>query len=165
MHYGNVVTAWVLMTHDALVAEASGLETDLRELAALTLVASHPGCSIEWLRPRVSLTQSGTVRLIDRLADKGWIDRRRGGGREVALSVSRKGRRVLRCWHSKRDELLAGLFGELPVVAREHFIAALSHSLSSSNRQREEADRTCLTCNWQACGSDCPVDLSVADAD
>jgi hypothetical protein len=39
--------------------------------------------------------------------------------------------------------------------------ALLAKSLRATDRARAEADATCRTCDWPACGEDCPVDLSV----
>ena len=52
---------------------ALGLEA--RDLSALTLVAAYDGCQLDWLRQRIDLTQSGTVRLVDRLAGRGLVIR------------------------------------------------------------------------------------------
>src|SRR5919197_1970413 len=94
----NVVSAWVLEAHDELERAAereAGL--DPRELAALTLIASHEGCSVEWLRGRVGLTQSGTVRLLDRLQSARLVRRSRAG-RAVALAISGEGTARLTRW-------------------------------------------------------------------
>jgi DNA-binding MarR family transcriptional regulator len=103
MHYENVVSAWVLHAHDALVAAAEEEELDPRELAALTLISSHAGSSIEWLRPRVGLTQSGTVRLVDRLESEGLVRRGGGTGRAVALTLTRAGAARLVRWNAARE--------------------------------------------------------------
>ena len=75
MHTGNVVAAWILAGHDRLRAAVAEVGLEPRDLAALTLVAEHDGCSADWLRGRVELTQSGTVRLVDRLARRGLVVR------------------------------------------------------------------------------------------
>lgn len=72
----------------------------LRDVAALTLVASHEGCSVDWLRSRIGLTQSGTVRLVDRLGPermmmldgvvrvlRASLDRERAGALEQLAAV------------------------------------------------------------------------------
>jgi hypothetical protein len=64
MHTGNVVVAWMLMVQDRLREEMRRLGLEQRDLAALTLVAAYAECSQDWLRPRIDLTQSGTVRLV-----------------------------------------------------------------------------------------------------
>jgi hypothetical protein len=34
-------------------------------------------------------------------------------------------------------------------------------TLSTPDRPRADADQACRTCDWPACGDDCPVDRSV----
>ncbi|GAA0907401.1 hypothetical protein [Virgisporangium aurantiacum] len=58
---------------------------DQRELSALTLIGEHEGCSVEWLHGRVDLSQSGTVRLVDRHL----VRRERSTGRGVPLRAAR----------------------------------------------------------------------------
>src|SRR3954447_22143858 len=63
MHTGNVVVAWTFMVQDRLREEMRRLEVEQRDLATLTLVGAYEDCSQDWLRARIQLTQSGTVRL------------------------------------------------------------------------------------------------------
>src|ERR671930_2203399 len=109
----NVVSAWVLEAHDELERAArAGAGLDPRELAALTLIASHQGCSVEWLRGRVGLTQSGTVRLVDRLESERLVSRTRAG-RGVALAVTRAGAARLASWNTARARVVDALVREL----------------------------------------------------
>src|SRR5690242_7573877 len=97
MHESNLWAAWTLRSHDVLTAALpDGL--GLRDAAALTLVESHPDCSVDWLLARIGLTQSGTVRLIDRLESLGYLTRARAG-RAVRLTLLPAGRDVLRQWN------------------------------------------------------------------
>ncbi len=162
MHIGNVVAAWVLDAHDKLVGAAEVLGITWRDLTALTLVAAHEGCSIEWLRPRVGLTQSGTVRLVDKLVMQGRMNRERSNGREVALSLTPSGTKSLDQWSARRDSIAGELLDHIPAAHRDQLLAGLERSVTAAKRTREEADRTCRTCDWEACGSSCPVDRSVA---
>jgi DNA-binding MarR family transcriptional regulator len=163
MHTANVVSAWVVAAHDALVDAAAEVALDPRELAALTLVATHGGCSGEWLRRRVGLTQSGTVRLVDRLESEGLVRRAKADGRGIALTVTPDAQERLRRWHAARsrvvDELLAGCSAQ----QREALAGALVTSLEQRPRERAEADATCRTCDWPACGDACPVARSVPE--
>src|SRR5690242_13239290 len=98
MHTSNLVAAWALQAHDDLVESAARVGLGLRELSALTLVEQHPGCSIEWLRQRVGLSQPGTVRLVDRLAGAGVLERVPTPGRDVDLQVTTQGAARLAAW-------------------------------------------------------------------
>lgn len=162
MHTANVVSAWVLSAHDALVAAARTVDLDFRELAALTLVGENDGCSVEWLRHRVGLTQSGTVRLVDRLEDRGLLTRGATAGRGVPLQVSASGHERLRAWRQARAAVAEGLLGGLAEPDRSAVVDGMATALRTGTRRRSDADVTCRTCSWAECGADCPVDESVS---
>ncbi|SHN46494.1 MarR family winged helix-turn-helix transcriptional regulator [Cryptosporangium aurantiacum] len=162
MHTGNVVVAFALTVHDRVRAAAQDAGLDPRELAALTLVAEHDGCSVDWLRTRVGLTQSGTVRLVDRLAGRNLLRRGRSTGRGVPLHVNPEGAAVLASWERVRDATVDSLLSGLTPEQRASFVDAVAALLTADPRRRPEADATCRTCTWAACGQNCPVDLSVA---
>jgi DNA-binding MarR family transcriptional regulator len=164
MHSGNVIVAWLLAGHDRLRAAVRELGLDPRELAALTLVGEHDGCSVDWLRGRVELTQSGTVRLVDRLAGRGLLVRGASTGRGVPLHVTAAGEQALGTWRDTRDSVVDELLAGVPEERRAAFVADLAGSLTARPRARSEADATCRTCTWVACGNDCPVDRSVTAA-
>jgi DNA-binding MarR family transcriptional regulator len=161
MHTGNVVVAWVTAVHDRLgdAIRATGLES--RELSALTLVAEHDGCSGDWLRGRVGLTQSGTVRLVDRLVGRGLLRRGSAAGRGVPLHVTPQGGDVLADWARRRDALVGELLAGVPAAHRDEVVAGMAAALLGHARPRAQADATCRRCTWADCGDDCPVDRSV----
>jgi DNA-binding MarR family transcriptional regulator len=161
MHSSNVVAAWIMSAHDLLLEGMQQVELDPRELAALTLVASHDGCSLDWLRGRVGLTQSGTVRLIDRLTARGLLRRGPAMGRSVPLHVSRRGTQRLARWDQARDDAVAGLLAGVPGKERRALVDSLGAALAGHERERSQADTACRTCSWAECGRDCPVDRSV----
>jgi DNA-binding MarR family transcriptional regulator len=163
MHDTNVVTAWIVSSHDALAAAASTAGSGLRELAALTLVASHEGCSGEWLRARIGLTQSGAVRLVDRLQADGLLVRSTRSGRAIRLTATAEGHATLERWHAARNETLERLTAGLDGQQIEQLASLLASALVRQPRARVAADTACRGCDWPACGSDCPVDRSVPD--
>src|SRR5690348_11161513 len=118
MHTSNVVVAWSLALHDQLREEVRRLQLEPRELEALTLVATHDGCSVDWLRERLNLTHSGTVRLVDRLAGRALLIRGAPRGRTVPLHITPAGAGSLRKWATRRDRVVAGALGGLPESAR-----------------------------------------------
>ena len=159
MHTSNVWAASVLAASD-LLTEALPTGLGMRDLEALTLLANHPGATVEWLRTRVGLTQSGTVRLVDRLESVGMVHRRRTG-REVGLSVTPLARRRLRSWDRARDAAMDRALAGLGPADRDVLVRLLASSLLGRPRTRPEADRTCRTCTWPRCEPGCPVDGSV----
>lgn len=162
MSESNVWAAWTLRSHDALsaaVAAAAPPGVALRDLAALTLIASHDGCSADWLWSRIGLTQSGTVRLIDRLERLGYVDRARSG-RVLELSLTAAGADLLASWNSARDQARHEVLDGLTPAERRRFNDLLATALRRTTRARTEADSTCRLCNWPIC-TECPVDESV----
>ena len=154
----NVWAAWTLRSHDSLTA-ALPAELGLRDVAALTLIGSHPGCSADWLWPRIGLTQSGTVRLLDRLQGMRFIDRARAG-RAVQLTLEPAGVEALAAWNAARDTAGSTVFSGLSAAERRQLIALLAKGLRTTERHRDVADTTCRLCDWPTC-SRCPVDESV----
>jgi DNA-binding MarR family transcriptional regulator len=161
MHTANTLAAWGLATHDALQAASESAGIGLREASALTLVDAYPDPTVEWLRTRIGLSQPGTVRLVDRLVVARMITRSARQGRSVMLSLTPTGRATLRRWIQQRDSALAAVTDGLNARDVAGLSALLAKSLRATNRARAEADTTCRTCDWPACGEDCPVDLSV----
>jgi DNA-binding MarR family transcriptional regulator len=164
MHTGNVVVAWTTAVQDRLGRTIRELGLDTRELSTLTLIAEHDGCSVEWLRTRIDLSQSGTVRLIDRLVARDLARRDRSTGRGVPLHVTPAGAAALDRWARVRDGMVDELLAAVPGEHRAQLVDAMAAALLGHARRRPEADATCRRCTWSACGADCPVDRSVADA-
>jgi DNA-binding MarR family transcriptional regulator len=165
MSESNIWAAWTLCSHDALsaaVAAAAPPGLGLRDLAALTLIASHDGCSADWLWGRIGLTQSGTVRLIDRLERLGYVVRARSG-RVLELSLTESGGELLETWNTARDQAGREVLDGLTPSERRRFNDLLSTALKRTARVRSEADSTCRLCNWPVCAG-CPVDESVDES-
>jgi DNA-binding MarR family transcriptional regulator len=161
MHMENVATAWAVSLHDELTQAASELGAGVRDIAALTLVASHPEVPLDWLRARIGLSQPGTVRLVDRLSAAGLIERTARAGRSVHLAVTPAGRDLLGRWTAERDQAVRRSLAGLSPEQEAQLTDLLAVALGTPGRPRAEADQTCRTCDWPACGDDCPVDRSV----
>ncbi len=160
MHESNLWAAWTLRSHDALTAALpSGL--GLRDAAALTLISSHPGCSADWLWARIGLTQSGTVRLVDRLEGLGYLSREKAG-RSVRISLVEAGEVALQAWNQAREDASREALSGLTAAQRAEFAALLEQGLRGTERIRVDADTTCRLCDWQSCER-CPVSRSVAE--
>jgi DNA-binding MarR family transcriptional regulator len=165
MHSTNVWTAWALRVHDGLTQAADRMGLDIRACTALTLIGTHDGCSADWLRRRVGLTQSGTVRLVDRLSALGLVARGARTGRLSSLSLTAEGRARLAQWIRYRDQAIGDLVGSAEPAHLERLTAVLAAMLEGEQRTRPEADAACRACDWPACGTDCPVDRSVPAGD
>ena len=161
MHMSNVVTAWALSLHDELAVVAEDLGVGVRDIAAITLVASHPEVPVDWLRARIGLSQPGTVRLLDRLSAAGLVRRSAREGRTVHLAVTPAGQDLLARWTRQRDQAVHRLTSGLTGKQQAELAELMALTLSTTDRARADADQACRTCDWPACGNDCPVDRSV----
>jgi hypothetical protein len=79
----------------------------------------------------------------------------------VHLAVTPAGRELLDRWTRQRDRAVRRLTAGLTGDQERQLTELLAVALSTPDRPRAEADQTCRTCDWPACGDDCPVDRSV----
>jgi DNA-binding MarR family transcriptional regulator len=163
----NALSAWITLGVDAAQrAVAEAVELPERGVAALVLIDSHPSCSVDWLYHRLGITQSGTVRLLDRLQSSELITRgRRAGQREVEVMITAAGRRVLARGIAARSHALTDLIAPLTDRERDQLTRLIDKALSGNSRPRARADTACRLCDWNACAEACPVDTSVPLAD
>lgn len=149
--------------------------------APAALAAMHEfldGGSVTQLSSVLGLSHSGTVRLVDRLATEGLVERVGAeDGRAVSVVLTRHGRgtaaRILRA----REESLASALGALSAEAVEDLGATLDAMLTTVTRARLEersarpAERSqpwlCRLCDFAACGrseGNCPVNNAATRA-
>jgi MarR family transcriptional regulator, negative regulator of the multidrug operon emrRAB len=125
--------------------------------AALVTIAAHPGRTIEQLRAPLGLSQPGAVRLVERLADAGWVDRTGPGGRRgFALDLTDRGRTVLGELLAARRAALAELLEPLTPRERTQLTGLLEKLLAARSGNRSDLERLCRLCEWEICDS-CPV--------
>ena len=127
--------------------------------AALTaLHGLTGGQSIDALRRVVGLTHSGAVRLVDRLAAAGLVERRVGAdGRAVALQLTPEGRRAARRVLARREAAIETALA--PLTPRERSELARLHErlLIGLTEGQQDRRRVCRLCDVEACGRDCPT--------
>lgn len=129
--------------------------------AALVAIDAHPGQSLDALRASVGLTASGVVRLVDRLASDGQLERRPGrDGRSVALHLTRRGRATLRRVQTARSEALEAALTALTDRERAQLERLLEKLVADAASDRPGALRICRLCDRDACCGDrgCPLD-------
>ena len=116
------------------------------------------GKSIDALRRVVGLTHSGAVRLVDRLAGAGLVERRVGAdGRTVALQLTPDGRRVARRVLARREAAIESALA--PLTPRERADLGRLHERLLARLPESQVDRRriCRLCDIEACGRDCPA--------
>jgi DNA-binding MarR family transcriptional regulator len=158
----NILTAWSLGVADALAEASEQVSLPGREAAAIVLIGARPGNGVDNLCQRVGLTQSGTVRLVDRLVERGLV-KRKVHGRTVALTLTARGRRMAQELTDAHEQVLASVLEPLTEDERASLNAVLRRLLTAVRRDRAEADRACRLCSWPDCADDCPVDTSVIE--
>ena len=129
--------------------------------APAALVALHGltgGQSIDALRRVVGLTHSGAVRLVDRLAAAGLVERRLGAdGRAVALQLTPEGRRAARRVLTRREAALETVLAPLTPRERAELARLGERVLAGLTGGQQDRRRICRLCDVDACGRDCPT--------
>ncbi len=158
----NLIAAWAVAVTDvvrAAVEESSGMAGS--GPAALVAVVAEPGLSIDELRRVLGLTHPGAVRLVDRLAERGWILRQRGIGRTVRLVPTASGRRAERRLAAAREDAVAALLACMP-KGDVGTVAGLIEPVLAANLDDVDAiRRLCRLCNREVCG-ECPAEVRQA---
>jgi MarR family transcriptional repressor of emrRAB len=159
----NLLGALALALADrvqAAVARAGGRGPS----APAALVALHghsAGASIDVLRRIVGLTHSGAVRLVDKLAADGLVERRPGADqRSVAIWLTPAGRRVARRILAQREAALETALADLPAGDRAALVRAAERLLPQLVDVPDAERRICRLCDTDACGrprGHCPV--------
>jgi DNA-binding MarR family transcriptional regulator len=122
--------------------------------AALTaLHGSAGGASIDGLRQIVGLTHSGAVRLVDRLAAAGLVERRPGADqRSTALWLTPSGRRAARRVLDQRAAVIDAALAALAPAEREALVLAAERLLPALAGTAAAEPRICRLCDTDACG-------------
>jgi MarR family transcriptional regulator, negative regulator of the multidrug operon emrRAB len=83
--------------------------------AALVQIADHPGLTIEDLRRRIGLSHSTVVRLLDRLAGRGLVqrDRNQQDARTAGLRLTEQGQALARSVLAARKQVTAAIITRL----------------------------------------------------
>lgn len=160
-HTANILGALSLLIQDR-VESAWQTELDLSPMAAAALVQidNEPGSSIELIASHIGLTHSATVRVIDKLAERGLVekDRARKDARAQSLTLSKAGKRVVQQLHAERNEVIDDLLSGLDAAQRRALEAAIRAILNRAVEPGREADVTCRVCDDRRCTPDiCPI--------
>ena len=160
----NILGAFALMISDDMVRATSSQAPEAGPTAsALALLAYEPGLSIRTLAIGVGLSHAGTVRLADRLAIEGLIERRGHAtdARARSLYLTAAGRKASTKVLSARDQIIAE---GLSVLSNNELMILTSLServLRARLQSREHAYRVCRLCCHDAC-DDCPIDSELS---
>lgn len=160
-HRENVVGAFGLLLADRLddVAEHAGGRSVAAAL--VTLSGTRAGLSIDGLARVSGLSHSGAVRLVDRLAADGLVERRRGvDQRSTALFLTPGGRRAARRTLRARGAALQSLLALLTDDQQADLARIVGDLLARLGSEPVAEARICRLCDVVACGRSqgrCPV--------
>ena len=169
----NLLGALSLALVDAM-RDATERVAGHRSSGPAALVALHEflgGGSMDDLRNALGLTPSGAVRLVDRLAADGHVERRAGAnGRSLALVLTPAGRRAARRVQAARRDAVEAVLGELSSAEREALTRInekLIRAITADRLALRHSGGTpaggwlCRLCDFGACGRErgaCPAE-------
>jgi MarR family transcriptional repressor of emrRAB len=157
----NLLGALGIVLSDVLedATRAAGGRTAAAALVALS--GPSAGASIDGLAGVVGLSHSGTVRLVDRLAGDGLLERRRGADqRSAALVLTPAGRRAARQVLRRREAELQFIVTLLTEDQQAALTELAERVLREFGADRDAEARVCRLCDLEACGrsrGECPV--------
>ena len=162
----NVFGAFALMVSDEIIQASSSQAPQAPQAgptaSALALLAHMPGLSIRMLSVGVGLSHAGTVRLVDRLATEGLIERRdhSSDGRTRSLFLTEAGKTVSVDVLNSRDRVIAEALAAL-THEEVRFLGDISaRVLRARLESLEHSYRVCRLCCYEGCPN-CPIDAEL----
>jgi DNA-binding MarR family transcriptional regulator len=163
----NLLGALSLVIADRMadaMAEAGGRpESGAAALSALLHFLDQP--TVDLLRRVLGLTSSGTVRLVDRMAESGYVQRGPGAdGRTTSVSLTGDGRAVAEQVAAARTAVLLAALDGLSPAERETLRELMSKMLAGLIRGPGAVRWMCRLCDTGVCrGAEggCPVGNAV----
>lgn len=152
------------LTAQAVAAAAGQSVSAAAALSALHQFLDRP--TLDQLRRVLGLTPSGAVRLVDRVADAGLVERGPGGdGRSRSVVLTPAGQRAAERIAAARAELLAGVLADLSPSDRQDLRDLLSRIMAAVVRAKDGGAWICRLCDLNACGrpsGKCPAATAAA---
>jgi MarR family transcriptional repressor of emrRAB len=156
----NLVGSLLTALSDSLTASAEQAVGHTGATAsALTYLAQEPGRSIDQLKRPLGLSQSATVRLVDRLVVDGLVQRRPGrDARSIAVHLTPPGEQVAQAILARRATLLSASLAPLSQDERGALTGLVEKLLGHITEDLAHGDRICRFCDPVVCPSEsCPV--------
>jgi len=156
----NVVGALALALSDPLHRDTQAQAPEPGPAAAaIALIGHEPRLTIEQLRRALRLSHPGTVRLVDRLANDGLVERQASleDRRAVALHLTRAGQASFAAILTARRTSIASALKSLSSDERETFGRLAEKLLGSLIPDVDKAYQVCRLCDRQSCDA-CPVE-------
>ncbi|OLE21410.1 MAG: hypothetical protein AUG44_27645 [Actinobacteria bacterium 13_1_20CM_3_71_11] len=150
----NVLGALALVLADqtsGAIADAAGQSASAAAaLSALHQFLDRP--TIDRLRQVLGLTPSGAVRLVDRLAEAGFVARGPGeDGRSRSVSLTPRGRRVAARVSAARAATVTGALAGLSATERATLGRLLDRVMANVVHAKDGGAWICRLCDLTAC--------------
>lgn len=150
---------------DAVATAAGRSESAAAALSALLHFLDRP--SVDLLRQVLGLTSSGTVRLLDRLAEAGYVRRDPGpDGRSTSIVLTDAGRQAAVAVSEARATVLGGALAVLSPQERQAFERLSGKVLVGMMRGPGATRWICRLCDIGVCrgtAGGCPVGNAAQD--
>jgi MarR family transcriptional regulator, negative regulator of the multidrug operon emrRAB len=152
----------VAVTDDVTATMVSTSNLPLSDIACLNVVAHNQGCSIRYLSGTLGITHPGAVRLIDRLASAGLVERGPGPDRRtVGLHLTAAGRRHWVRQRDARGRLLDAAVGKLTATQRDSAVSVIETLLAAFTTSELRGEQLCRFCDESACPQlQCPATIA-----
>ena len=160
----NLFGALALAVADDLLAEAQSQAPEPGPAAAaVSLLRHEPGMSIDQLRRGLSLSHPGAVRLVDRLAGDGLVERQIStrDRRAVSLHLTRVGEGACSRIRAARAVSVGRALDALSPDERATLSVLVEKMLPAMVRGEDHAYAVCRLCDEAAC-RECPVHAAVS---
>lgn len=163
-HEANLVGALALALTDrtgqAMAAAGGVSESAATALSALHHFLDRP--SIDRLRQVLGLTSSGTVRLVDKLVEAGYVRRRPGAdARSTSITLTAAGRAAAKRVAAARAAVLSQALAPLTAAERAGLEATVGKILVGLMRPPGATRWNCRQCDTGLCrgatNDQCPV--------
>jgi DNA-binding MarR family transcriptional regulator len=157
----NLLGALAVALSDAVSATAAESAGHAGAMgAALAVIAQEPGLGIEQLKVPLGLTQSATVRIVDRLVADGYAERGAGSDhRRVAVVLTERGMSAAGALLDGRRGVLHDAVQALDPAEQQALEATLGKLLGAVTTDPGHAERICRLCDVAACPRrTCPVE-------
>jgi MarR family transcriptional repressor of emrRAB len=167
----NLFGALSLAMADRMVGAIEGTAAQSATAAtALSALGDFlDGASIDLLAQVIGLTSSGTVRLVDRLIEAGYVRRTSGtDARTTSIVLTKAGRRVAANVAAARADLLSTALAELSAEERRVFAGVTGRVLAGLVRGPGATRWICRLCDTTTCGrakGQCPAANASAATD
>lgn len=160
----NLLGALALTLMDRVnqaVRERTGLH-DSSIFALVLLGQAHSPVTIDTLAKLLSIAHSSAVRLVERLVDEGYVERKSGSDkRTVVLALTSAGQKIVDAALASREATISTITNSLPDTMRKVMTEACERLLEEMSGDQITATRNCRLCDERACDlKRCPVDIA-----